>query len=76
MVKIHLSRILGERRITQKKLSEMTGISQNSITKIYHEKVKGIDFNSIEKICTALDIEIKDLLEIVPGTRSDDDGTR
>ncbi len=73
MIKIHLSRILGERRITQKKLFEMTGISQNSISKIYNEKVKGIDFDTIEKICTALDIEIKDLLEIVPGTRSEED---
>lgn len=65
MIKIHLSRILGEKRITQKELSRMTKIRVNTISEIYNEKTDGIKFSTLEKICKALDIKIGDLLEIV-----------
>lgn len=65
MIKIHLSRILGEKRITQKELSRMTKIRVNTISEIYNEKTDGIKFSTLEKICKALDIKIGDLLEVV-----------
>ena len=37
MIKIHLSRILGEKRITQAELARQTGIRPSTIREIYNE---------------------------------------
>ena len=39
MVKIHLSRLLGEKRWTQKDLADATGIRPSTINEWYHELV-------------------------------------
>lgn len=37
MVKFHLSKLLGERKMTQKELSRKTGIRNSTINELYHE---------------------------------------
>lgn len=51
MVKIHLSRLLGEKRITQAELSRMTGIRPATIHELYTETAQRIKFDHIELIC-------------------------
>ena len=63
MIKIHLSRVLGERRITQRRLSEMAGVRPNSINALYNEKAQRIDIDVLDKICKALECQPGDLLE-------------
>ncbi|MBJ8193022.1 helix-turn-helix transcriptional regulator, partial [Bacillus cereus] len=41
MIKIHLSRIMGEKRINIAELSRMTGLHRNGITKLYNEETDG-----------------------------------
>ena len=44
MIKIHLSRLLGEKRISQAELSRQTGIRPSTINDMYNEiaeRVKG-----------------------------------
>lgn len=65
MIKIKLSRLLGEKRITQKKLSEMTGIRANTIGELYNELVDRISLSQIDAICKALNCEISDILELI-----------
>jgi putative transcriptional regulator len=62
-IKIHLSRLLGERKIRAAELSRQTGISQNTLSKFYHEKAKGIEFETLEKLCRALGCSVSDLLQ-------------
>ena len=69
MVKIHLSRLLGEKRWTQKDLSEATGIRPSTINEWYHELVSRLNVDHIDKICEALDCRITDLLEYIPNER-------
>lgn len=64
MIRIKLSSILGERRITQKELSLKTGIRAATINEIYHELVERINLEHLEKICIALDCEISDILKL------------
>lgn len=66
MVKIHLSKLLGEKRWTQKELSDATGIRPSTINEWYHELVARLNVDHIDKICEALDCEISDLLEYIP----------
>lgn len=65
MIKVHLSRIMGERRMKISELSELTGLHRNGLSKLYNENTDGIKFDTLEKICKALHCEISDLLEIV-----------
>jgi putative transcriptional regulator len=66
MIKNKLSSILGEQRMRVSELSNLTGISQNALNKIYHNKTKGIDFDTLNKICNALQKNTQELFEFIP----------
>ena len=66
MIKINLSRILGEKRMTQKDLSRLTGIRPATINELYHEIAIRINLEHINKICEVLQCDLHDLLEYVP----------
>ncbi len=66
MIRIYLSRLLGEKRWTQKHLAELTGIRPSTINEWYHELVTRLNVEHIDKICEALGCEITDLLEYIP----------
>lgn len=66
MIKVHLSRIMGEQRLNIADMANLTGLHRNGISKIYKEEIKGITFDTLEKLCLALNCNIEDLLEIVP----------
>lgn len=66
-IKIHLSRILGERRIKMSQLAEEAGIAKNTVLSLYHERAKGVTFEVLDKLCSALDCQPGDLLEYRQG---------
>jgi putative transcriptional regulator len=71
MIKVHLSRIMGEQRLKISDLAKMTGLHRNGLTKLYNEETDGIKFDTLEKICRALKCDISDLLEIVDEQKED-----
>ncbi len=66
MIKIHLSRILGEKRWTQADLARKTGIRPNTVSEIYNELVERINIDHLDLICEALDCDISDIMEYIP----------
>ena len=64
-VKIHLSELLGKRKMTQAELARKTGIRPNTINEMYWELIERVNLNHIETICKELDCSIGELLEIV-----------
>ncbi len=62
-IKIHLGRLLGERKMKMSELSRKTGISKNALSDLYYEKVKAIRFDTLEKICKALGSTVGELIE-------------
>lgn len=54
MIKNNLSKIMGELRISQVELAKMTNLAPQTIHKIYNEKTKSIDFDTLDQICEAL----------------------
>ncbi len=66
MIRILLSSILGERRITQARLSEMTGIRPNTINEGYHEYAERVSLQNLDLLCKTLDIELDELIKFVP----------
>lgn len=65
-IKIHLSRLLGEKRIKVADLARRTGISRRGLDKIYHEETGGIQFKVLAKLCETLGVSVGEILEYVP----------
>lgn len=51
------------RNITQRELSEMSGVSYSTLTKLESGVIKSPSFDVIYKIAKALDIKLDDLIE-------------
>lgn len=62
-VKLHLKELLEERGITQKKLAELAGVRESTISDIVRGTRTVINFEHLSKIATAL--EISDIRKII-----------
>ena len=58
-VKLHVKELLDERGITQKKLAEMAGVRESTISDIVRGTRTVINFEHLGKIATALEISDK-----------------
>ncbi|AWB45299.1 Cro/Cl family transcriptional regulator [Paenibacillus sp. CAA11] len=65
MIKVHLSRIMGEKRVNIAELSRMTGLHRNGITRLYNEDTDGVKFETLDKICKVLGCRVGDVIEYV-----------
>lgn len=65
MIKCHLSRILGERKLKVAEVARDTGINRNTLHRLYNETATRVDLEVIEQICRYLQIEVGDLFEVV-----------
>lgn len=66
MIKSNLPVLLAERRLKVADLIRMTDISKSTMHKIYNDQTTRIDFETIDKICEALDVQVGDLFQYVP----------
>lgn len=62
MIRIYLSRLLGERRMTQKDLSRKTGIRVATINELYNELVDRVNLAHMDKICEVLGCDLSELI--------------
>ncbi len=69
-IKCNLSTLMGAKRIKIKDLHESTGLARDTISGLYNEKAKGVTFEVLAKLCTALNCQPGDLLEYVPNLDS------
>jgi putative transcriptional regulator len=63
MIKCHLSRLMGERKLKIADVVRDTGINRGTITRLYHETATRIDLEVIDALCGYLGCEIEDLFE-------------
>lgn len=66
MVKCHLSRLMGERKLKIADVARATGLHRNTIALLYQETAERIDLETIEKLCQLFDCEVGELLEYRP----------
>lgn len=52
--------------MTQKRLSELTGIRRNAINEWYHEITVNLKVEHIDRICEALNCSVGELIEYIP----------
>jgi len=63
MIVNKLSEVMGKKRLTQKDVVIGAGLAVNTVAGLYHDKAKRIDFETLDKLCTFLDVNIEDILE-------------
>jgi putative transcriptional regulator len=63
MIESRLSRLLGERRMKLSELARASGVSYQTLWKLYHDKTARADFATLDAICRTLDVGVGDILE-------------
>lgn len=63
MIRIRLSRLLGEKKMTQAELARRTGIRKATINELYWELCDYVKLETIDIICKALNCKLYELLE-------------
>lgn len=66
MIKILLSRKLGEVRWTQADLARATGIRPATINEYYHELAERVNLEHLDLICEALGCDLQEICIRVP----------
>lgn len=65
MIKIHLSTLMGERKLKISDVANDTGINRGTITRLYKETAERVDLDIIEKLCRYFECEVGDLIELL-----------
>jgi putative transcriptional regulator len=60
---VNLDVMLARRKMRSRELAERIGIAEQNVSLLKSGKVKGVRFDTLEKICEALDCQPGDLLE-------------
>ena len=65
---INLDVMLAKRKMRLKELAAKIGVTEQALSMIKTNKVKGVRFETLVKICDALDCQPGDILEFVRET--------
>lgn len=76
MIKILLSRKLGELRWTQADLARKTGIRPTTINEMYHEMTERVNLEHLDLICEALDCNLDEIIVRIPNSTPKIEKTR
>lgn len=69
MIRIHLSTLLGARKMTQAELAQKTGIRAATINEMYHEIIERVNLNHLDKICEVLGCRLDELMDYKPNKK-------
>jgi len=74
MIRLKLQDMMWQRRIRSvSELSRSAGISRQTVDALFNrpEQIKGIQFETLERLCRALKCRIEDIIQYVPDDVSD-----
>ncbi|MEP3054702.1 helix-turn-helix transcriptional regulator [Ascidiaceihabitans sp.] len=63
---VTLDVMLARRKMRSKELAEIVGITEQNVSLLKSGKVKGVRFETLDKICHALDCTPADILDFDP----------
>ena len=64
---VRLDVMLARRKMKAKDLAEKVGITEANLSLLRTGRVKGVRFDTLARICAALDCTPGDLLDVAPG---------
>ena len=62
MIRCHLSKLMGEKKVKIIDVARDTGISRNMISALYYENAKRIDLDALDSLCSYFDCQLNELL--------------
>lgn len=65
MIRCHLSRMMGEKKLKIADLARETGINRGTLTRLYNESAQRIEIEVLENLCQHLDCQVGELFEKV-----------
>jgi len=69
-INVNLDVMLAKRKMRSRDLAQRIGIAEQNVSLLKSGKVKGVRFDTLEKICEALDCQPGDILEYQPESAS------
>ena len=72
MIRCHLSRLLGERKLKISDVARDTGVNRGTLTRLYHETYERVDKDVVDALCAYLQCGVADLFEYVPDSAEAD----
>lgn len=65
MIKCHLSRLMGERKLKISDVARDTGLHRNTVTLLYQETANRVDLDAIDSLCRYFGVAVGELFEFV-----------
>jgi putative transcriptional regulator len=70
VIKCHLSRLMGERKLKISDVARDTGLHRNTITLLYQETATRIDLEAVDALCKYFQVPMGELFEYVEDDKS------
>ncbi len=67
MIRCHLSRLMGEKKMKVIDVARETGLHRNTVTLLYKETATRVDFETVNKLCELFKCQVSDLFEYQQG---------
>lgn len=65
MIKCHLSKLMGEKKLKIVDVARETGVNRGTVTRLYHETASRVELEVIEALCSYLNCSVGELFEYV-----------
>lgn len=73
MIRCHLSRLMGERKLKVIDVARETKLNRSTVSSLYYEKATRVELDAVEKLCRFFGCQIGDLFMITDDEIPDDD---
>lgn len=67
VIRCHLSRLMGERKLKISDIARDTGLNRGVLTRMYYEKTERLELDVLDILCRFFNISVGELFEYVPG---------
>lgn len=65
-INVRLARIMGERHLHISDVHRITGIGRATLTRLWYDRAKAIELETLDKLCKALKCRPEDILDYTP----------
>jgi len=65
MIRCHLARVMGDKRLKIVDVARATGINRGTITRMYHDQAERVELEVLDLLCKYLEVNIGELYEFL-----------
>jgi DNA-binding Xre family transcriptional regulator len=66
MIRLKVKEVAEAKQISQRKLSKLSGVDIKNIQKIFRDPLRIVNTETLDKLATALGVDVRELIESVP----------